>query len=325
MSITRSPPVKFGSQPDLNRQFRDTAEDDFVSTRKRKKPDDDIEMLICRKFDLLESKWDDWSSRMNKFIADSIAETVKTSITDELTKITCMMSSMNTSLEKLSLDNTIIRESLSDIQARVTVLEESASFSSEQFNELKGRVEVVEKHVPITSSITDQMVVLQHKLDIMEQQARECNIEISNLPERRNENLLTLVEQLGTVIKVPITAAQITSVHRVPHASQTSSRPRNVIVKLTSRLLRDNVVAGSRFMKGRLTTEQLSIQGTVHNIYINEHLTLQNKLLFRAVREEAKKKQYKYCWVKHGVILVRRMDAAPIQAIRNMQEISKIK
>ncbi|CAH2101078.1 unnamed protein product [Euphydryas editha] len=136
-----------------------------------------------------------------------------------------MMSSMNTSLEKLSLDNTIIRESLSDIQARVTVLEESASFSSEQFNEWKGRVEVVEKHVPITSSITDQMVVLQHKLDIMEQQARECNIEISNLPERRNENLLTLVEQLGTVIKVPITAAQITSGQRESSQASWPSHP----------------------------------------------------------------------------------------------------
>lgn len=323
MSIARSPPVRFGSHPDLH---HDTADDNsFVSTRKRKQPEDGLDMLFDQKFKKFESKWDDWSSKMNKMITNSIAETVKASITDELTKISCMMTDMNVSLQKLSSENTLIRESLSDVQARVSVLEESASFSSEYVNELKDRVKVIEKHLPDICLVNEQVAALQNKLDMMEQQARECNIEISNLPERRNENLLSLVEQLGAVIKVPIPAAQVTSAHRVPHASQNNPRPKNVIVKLASRILRDNVIAASRLMKGRLTSDHLSIQGTVHNIYVNEHLTLQNKLLFRSVREEAKNNNYKHVWVKHGVILVRKTDTSPIQAIRNKQDISKIK
>ncbi|KAL0892403.1 hypothetical protein ABMA27_015522 [Loxostege sticticalis] len=328
MSIARSPPVKFASHPDLHQRHDTTDDNSFVSTRKRKQPDDEddsLDMLIDRKLTILESKWDNWSSAMNKMITESIAETVKTSITDELTKLSCMMSDMNASLQKLSSENNLIRESLSDVQARVTVLEESASFSSEQVDETKNRIMLIEKQVSDTRLVTDQVSTLQNKLDLMEQQARECNLEIANLPERRNENLLSLVEQLGTAMKIPIPAAQVISVHRVPHASQNNSRPKNVIVKLASRILRDNVIAASRLMKGRLTSEQLMIQGTVHNIYVNEHLTLQNKLLFRSVREEAKRNNYKYVWVKHGVILVRKTDTSPIQAIRNKHEMSKIK
>lgn len=44
-------------------------------------------------------------------------------------------------------------------------------------------------------------------------------------------------------------------------------------------LLRDNIVADSRSIKGQLHSDQLSIQRTVHKIYIYEHLTLHNKLL----------------------------------------------
>ncbi|KAL0818862.1 hypothetical protein ABMA28_008181 [Loxostege sticticalis] len=308
MSTARSPPVRFGSHPELH---HDTT-DDNTFNRKRKQPDDDgMDLLLDRKFEIFESKWEDWSSQMKNMITNSIAETVKTSISAELTKISCMMNDMNVSLQKLSSENTVIRESLSEMQTRV--------------NELKNCVDVIEKKVSDACLVTDKVTALQTKLDMMEQQARECNIEISNLPERRNENLLSLVEQLGTVIKVPIPMAQVTSVHRVPHATSNNNRPKNVIVKLASRILRDNVVAASRLMKGRLTSNQLSIQGTVHNIYVNEHLTLRNKLLFRSVREEAKKNSYKYVWVKHGVILVRKSDTSPIQAIRNEQEISKIK
>lgn len=322
MSTARSPPVRFGSHPELH---HDTT-DDNIFNRKRKQPDDDgMDLLLDRKFEIFESKWEDWSSQMKNMITNSIAETVKTSISAELTKISCMMNDMNVSLQKLSSENTVIRESLSEMQTRVTVLEESALFSSDQVNELKNCVDVIEKKVSDACLVTDKVTALQTKLDMMEQQARECNIEISNLPERRNESLLSLVEQLGTVIKVPIPMAQVTSVHRVPHATSNNNRPKNVIVKLASRILRDNVVAASRLMKGRLTSNQLSIQGTVHNIYVNEHLTLRNKLLFRSVREEAKKNSYKYVWVKHGVILVRKSDTSPIQAIRNEQEISKIK
>ncbi|XP_047543296.1 uncharacterized protein LOC125075632 [Vanessa atalanta] len=59
---------------------------------------------------------------------------------------------------------------------------------------------------------------LEAKIDMMEQQARQCNLEIANVPERRGENLIKIIEELGTAIKLTINAGDIVSAHRVPHA-----------------------------------------------------------------------------------------------------------
>jgi hypothetical protein len=127
------------------------------------------------------------------------------------------------------------------------------------------------------------------------------------MPERRNENLVSIVELLGDVLKCPIRSADIIAVHRVPHADQRNSRPKNIIVKFSSRIQRDNILAAYRANKG-LDSSQLSITGTPYTVYLNEHLTLNNKMLFRQCREAAKKYEFKFVWVKHGIVLVSKSE-----------------
>ncbi|KAL0872056.1 hypothetical protein ABMA27_004489 [Loxostege sticticalis] len=165
---------------------------------------------------------------------------------------------------------------------------------------------------------------LESKLDLMEQQGRMCNAEISNMPEKRGENLMAVLEKIGTVLKISISKQDIISVHRVPQADPRSPRPKNVIVKFTNRVLRDNFVAAARLAKG-IRSDQLSISGPGQNIYINEHLTLKNKGLFREAREAAKRCGFKFIWIKHGSILIRANDTSPVIAIRSSEDLSKIK
>lgn len=146
---------------------------------------------------------------------------------------------------------------------------------------------------------------------------------LSNL-ERRGENLLSIVQAVGEVIKCPIQPFDFVAVHRVPHANQKNPRPKNVIVKFSSRITRDNFLSVYR-MNRQLESSKLSITGTSQLIYLNEHLTLSNKILFRQSRDAAKKYGYKFVWVKHGSILVRKTETSPIFAIRSSNDVSKIK
>lgn len=183
-------------------------------------------------------------------------------------------------------------------------------------SQLDTRVKSLENHVLHTKT-------LEKKIESLEQQARQCNLEIGNIPDRRSENLITLLEDLGTTIKHNISLNDIAAVHRVPHANSSSTHPKNIIVKFHSRIKRDNVLAAFRLAKG-VTTDQLGVSGEPRKVYANEHLTLFNKKLFREAREAAGRYGYRYVWVKHGTVLVRENDTSTVIAVRSPDDVSKI-
>lgn len=222
-------------------------------------------------------------------------------------------------------------EKISKITSDLDELKKSFQFMSDRYEELdrktsetQQRVSILEDRINSTQPQQNQRVSdLESKIDAMEQQARSCNMEISNLPEKSGENLLAILEEMGSILKNPVSKQDVISIHRVPHADSKSSRPKNVIVKFATRLLRDNFVASVRLARG-MKTDQLKIWPS-QNIYVNEHLTLKNKGLFRQAREAAKNCGYTYVWIKHGNILVRANDTSSVIAIRSNSDLSKIK
>ncbi|XP_063822158.1 uncharacterized protein LOC135072136 [Ostrinia nubilalis] len=209
----------------------------------------------------------------------------------------------------------------------------SIGVMSDIFDELKRKVEDVdhrlselEKKTSTISSETDHKEIgeLQARLDYMEQISRSCNAEISNVPERRGENLLNVVHNIASIIKQPVTSQDIVAVHRVQQMNPTSSRPKNIIIRFSSQISRDNFISAAR-LKKNITSEQLKIEGTSHKIYINEHLTLNNKKLFRRARDAVRQHGWRFIWVKHGNIFVRAKDTSPAFTIRSEKDILKIK
>lgn len=182
------------------------------------------------------------------------------------------------------------------------------------------RVQVIDQNFQTSER---RLADLEAKLESMEQRARNCNLEISNLPEKRGENLITIIENVANVLKQPISARDVITIHRVPQSNPNNSRPKNIIVKFSSQVIRDNFISAARLNKG-ITSEQINIQGAPQKIYLNEHLTLQNKKLFRQVRDVAKEIGYKFVWIKHGVILARADVTTAVIAIRSEREISKL-
>lgn len=211
-------------------------------------------------------------------------------------------------------------------------LKKSMSFLSAKFEEMNKKIDAcdshlstVEQRVSVLEQKDVQIAQLETKIDMMDQQARSCNIELSNLPERKNESLINIVIMIGTIIKLPITQDDIISVQRVPHMDTKNSRPKNVILKLRSKILRDNFLSSMRLKRG-LTSDELNIAGPAHQLFMGEHLTLRNKIIFREARIAAKKHGFTYVWPKNGIILVRADDNSPVFSVRSHEEIiQKIK
>lgn len=307
--MQRSPPLKqySSSNPDLP-ELCGSHENTFVNLRKRKQPEDEnIKPMLEDIEQKINSQLNTWKSHFDILIADSIKNSIGSIIDTEVKKIT-----------------QTINRSFKEFGDRLDSLDKSLSYTMEKQDDIDARLKKVESQLSSSDDTCNQVTLLQNKIDAMEQQARLFNIEIVNLPERRDENLLSIVEKIGSVIKHPINKSDILSAHRVPHFDKECTRPKNVIIKFATKIYRDNVITASRITRA-LKSDQLGISGTVHNVYINEHLTNKNKQLFRLCREQAKKSNYKFTWVKHGTVLVRQSETTPIFAIRSDQDLKKIK
>lgn len=205
-------------------------------------------------------------------------------------------------------------------------VKKSVQFMSEKFDEFNKKLDNLDSRVLKIEGGQQQfdlkMVQLEDKIEIMEMQARQTNVEIGNVPEKKGENLVALLLNIGAIIKFPVNAHDILAVHRIPHADPKNAYPKNIIVKFSSRILRDNFLAANRAAKG-LTTDQLEMGGTKRRIFINEHLTLKKKMLFREARIAAQKHRFKYVWPKNGNIFVRHSEGAPAFILHSVDDITK--
>ncbi|CAG5029111.1 unnamed protein product [Parnassius apollo] len=152
----------------------------------------------------------------------SMLETWFTKQDDKFTKLLNEFASVKTSIKYIS-------DKYDDLEKRS--------------HEVKSRVEIIEKSVQTNEP---RIAYLEAKLDYIEQRARNCNAEISNLPEKRGENLISIIENIANVIKQPVSARDIISIHRVPQSNPNSSRPKNLIVKFASHITRDNFISAVR-------------------------------------------------------------------------------
>lgn len=191
----------------------------------------------------------------------------------------------------------------------------------DQYKQILGCVSALQEE---NANLRQEVKSLRDAQDEMEQRSRMCNIDIHGIPETKGENLMTLMEKIGSNINVPLPSSCVVSAHRVARGhSSPSNRPRNIVVQLSTKRLHDDVIAAARTRRG-LTTEQLGLGAPTTNFYINEHLTLKNKILFAKTRAAGKANGYKYIWVRNGSILAKRNDLSRVVTIRREGDLLKI-
>lgn len=324
----RSPAKQHSSTPDLPSLLETDTPN--ITQRKRKHPECDSELSDLTAF--FTSELNGALSNLTKLMNEKLSE-----INKNIISVTLDINTLKSTTMEIKEELNSIRTEHHQTKKRVSLLEEKQGHLTDSVGELKLALQYnsdtysdLQKQVKCLESRShsldaDALNRLDTKIEYLEQQARQCNIELCNVPEKKGENLLVLMEKLGSYISYPITKTDIVTVHRVPHAQKEITRPKNIIVKFSTRVTRDNILSAFR-LKKKVSSDDIGLSGTSHRLYLNEHLTLDTKRLFRECRQAAQKHNYKYVWVKNSTILVRENDTAPALAIRNHQDIAiKIK
>ncbi|KAJ8719765.1 hypothetical protein PYW08_011940 [Mythimna loreyi] len=317
------------SDTELHKHRASRTNDDSVSGRKRKQPEPEWSNAIQALSAEFKNTLNEWRSDLESSI-NKISDNV-TSIKVEMTTITKVTTEIKNDIQSLRSEQNVLRQTVSELETKyndamqeIDRLKDSFRFVGDEQSDILRKVSEFSKQNQDYTESKQTISELIAKIDSLEQSARSCNIEICNIPERRNEDLIALITSIGSSINYNLKQSDIISIHRVPHAHRDNDRPKNIIVKLNSRILRDNNLSAYRINKG-LNTGKLGLSGKSLPIYMHEHLTLKNKILFRQCRDAAKANNYRFLWVKHGTILVREREGTKSFAIRSPEDIAKIK
>lgn len=188
---------------------------------------------------------------------------------------------------------------LKKLQGDFSELEKSVEFMSDALDAAKAENSSL---VGKNHELIAKNEALERKVAQLEQYSRANNLEIRGVPVTKDEDCHGILDLLGKEIECPLRKEDIDTAHRVPTRKPNEM---NIVVRFCSRDKRSEFLAKAR--KTRPTTTCLGFPVTQQKpVYVNEHLTVENKLLFS--KALALKRQYNwlYLWTENGVIKARK-------------------
>lgn len=239
----------------------------------------------------MDKKFDSLSKNLSDF---------KTSINGQLDTLTKTVNSWEERIRQLEVKQTSLTEISSTLKSR-------------------------DLEIPTLQSTVNS---LRDQLNSQEQHCLRNELEISGITETENESLQHVVSIAAMKIGISVNESEIDMITRVgpklkPSQLTPESRPRPVVVRFLRNKKRNEMLSAARSRKN-LSTADLDLQGPPQKLFFNERLTKVNRKLFREARIRATQTGYKYCWVKNGLIFVRKEDQKPPKNIRTTDDIDRI-
>lgn len=226
-----------------------------------------------------------------------------------------------------------IFKELKVFQSEITGLTTSVQFISDKLdsanefmNKINSEITAVkeenEKLKENNATLTSEVGVLKDRVRSLEQYTRKNNIEISGIPTTPNEQMNKLIKDVGTAVGLEIHDSQISAAHRIP--SFKKDRPHSIIVQFTARSTKEAFLFKFREKKV-LTANQINVSFPHQRVYINEHLSPDNKVFLAALKRKCKDISYTYVWCRDGKFFVRKRAGDRCKKINNYEDLSALK
>lgn len=208
---------------------------------------------------------------------------------------------------------------IKEIKSEISDIKSTMGSYSEKLESVDQRLIAVEKAQYDIVQLKEQVSKLEEDLNEKNQWTRLNNVEIKGIPMKDHENLFNVVAKIGSKIMYPIEKRDINFLARVPSRDQ---KTKPIIVSFVNRYTKENFVAAARSYK-TLCSADIDL-GDKGRIYINDHLTVQNKILLTKAKHLAKEKNVEYVWVKNCKIFARKNVQSKVIAIRKQEDLNKI-
>ena len=162
-----------------------------------------------------------------------------------------------------------------------------------------------------------EMNAMQNELNSIQQYLRINNLEVVGLPEpnegESEETLLINAFNSLEGIDEPIRPEDIDISHPL---NTTRKDGKSVhVAKFISRKTKQIILTA----KKKEENKQFKFRN--HDVYVNEHLSKNNRALFAAAQEKKRALDYKFCWTRGGTVYVRKTENSQVITISNMDDV----
>lgn len=204
--------------------------------------------------------------------------------------------------------------------------------------ELKKQVENLEASVGLLNDIIEKLreeklqlaadnkrlasenKALSERMAEQEQYSRMNNVEVRGVPCTQGEDCITVLQTIGTKIGCPLTVTDLDVAHRVPTKVQDK---KNIIARFCSRAKKDEFV--SKAHKAKLHLSDIGVKASVDSaVYVNEHLTPQNKALFSKALALKKQHKWQFLWISNCQIKARKAERTRVYRIASESDLAVI-
>lgn len=177
-----------------------------------------------------------------------------------------------------------------DLTSKVTDLTEDINkMKKQQLDLLKENQELKSEVQQLKTDMTD-----------LKQYSRRNNLEITNLPESKDENLKEIVSTMFSKLEVDL-MDHVTTFHRIPTAKK--DKPKPIIIQFDNKLSRDTCLQAAKVKRPK--AKEINPRLIDCPVYFNEHLTPELKNLHYHCRKFKIDNKYEFLWIKEGKIFLR--------------------
>lgn len=267
----------------------------------------------------------------SKCIQDDVVGTKTRSFKDWRCKTCRRDTSFNIDLINAFQDFKV--QMIEEMKKEINTLAESVQFMSNKMDESTNLMKTIKEELAgikkeneqltaMNRTLNTEVTSLKHRVRALEQYSRKNNVEVNGIPETPREDVVGLVRDVGAALGVEIQESDISTAHRVP--SFKKDRPPPLIVQFSRRITRDTVLNKYKDKKG-LTARQINPAFPDKIVYVNEHLTPDNKIFLSKLKVKCKEIGYQYAWCREGRFFVRKCQGDRYIKVDSYDELNKLK
>ena len=162
-----------------------------------------------------------------------------------------------------------------------------------------------------------QIILLETKLDDLEQYTRKFNLEIWGIPEDKDKDLEDTIIKLSKCLNVDLRVKDIDIIHRFKKGNMT---PKAIIVHFSNYYSKDEMYHS----RWKLRNANVSSIFCAEKIYINENLTALRAGLFKKVRDQKCLHQEWKIWTVDGNMFIKPSPSSRTYKINSLDDLSSL-
>lgn len=249
------------------------------------------------------------STTLTKDFMIRVLEDFKKDMFTEFNNLRSEMSGMTTSMQFLSDKMDAASALMNDMK------KEQASIRKENA-ELKANNQF------LSGLVSD----LQERMRNIEQYSRKNNIEVSGIPSTPQEDVKSIVKDLGAAMGVEVQPSHIAAAHRIP--SYIKDRIPAIVIQFHDRDIKEALLTKFREARTKshhLTADKINKVFPPSRVYVNDHLSPENKQFLSRLKKKCQDVGYAFVWCRDGKFFVRKAAGEKVQKVSTMADIDSLK